>query len=637
MYKFYLYSLTDLKSYIIYAKGYYSLQRWNDCIMMCDKTLKNTDQTSLHGNMISELKLIKGKALYYCFLEKQRQLKLAKLSIDVKKSVYEKVYALNKEVILLFGEALDHGYLDDEALAMFDRAMMDCIFEANMLESCYRCYLCRRNLKDPSQDSSKIALETQSDDKFKAKTGSKSNRREKLIKSHIIPRAILEEFAGSLNDDSKQVLFSQKSAIAASQKRLISPGELAYYMLCRNCEDVISGCGESQFLPNFFRKIYNKKDDIQSTDEQYIEYGPWLYQFCIGLLFRALHWSIDDYVNNKTIYKVLKSCQSQIMSWVANKPCSDAPDVYIFISSLSVGLEEIQHGYMNWFLTGAIGEYFGKDNSFPYSVVEATFFIVHIGCINIFLSFQESFPRHKYNKFCVNPAGGVFWVPKANERRSQLPTTLWSLFRSLSKSIRDAIWEMSQKLSKSLKNVHFDSDVKDDTFGIHKAMLADAEPIMRHLVLDTGTLHKSIKTINLLPPEFSVRPAKNPRKLLLPKGHCLLLHSNYVRGSEEGSSFFVAVGRSGKYPIDKPYVIWHFYSPGSHVNCGAFFSVETLNITNFLVNDDPTLSTHQKGISHVRTAKERMPQILKDLLKEKGFSSMKSLLYRLKSAVNKGK
>ena len=203
-------------------------------------------------------------------------------------------------------------------------------------------------------------------------------------------------------------------------------------------------------------------------------------------------------------------------------------------------------------------------------------------------------------------------------------------YRQVSQSLYEVMISYSQ-------NVHFDSDVKDDTFGIHKAMLADAEPIMRHLVLDTGTLHKSIKTINLLPPEFSVRPAKNPRKLLLPKGHCLLLHSNYVRGSEEGSSFFVAVGRSGKYPIDKPYVIWHFYSLGSHVNCGAFFSVETLNITNFLVNDDPTLSTHQKGISHVRTAKERMPQILKDLLKEKGFSSMKSLLYRLESAVNKGK
>lgn len=94
--------------------------------------------------------LLKGKALFHLFLNEQRKLKMKKLSVDVKKMLFEKVYSQNREIIFLFGKAFDGGYLDDEASAMFDRLMMDCIFEANMLDKCYRCYCCRQNLKMPT-------------------------------------------------------------------------------------------------------------------------------------------------------------------------------------------------------------------------------------------------------------------------------------------------------------------------------------------------------------------------------------------------------------------------------------------------------------------------------------------------------
>ena len=555
--------------------------------------------------------LLKGKALFHLFLNEQRKLKMKKLSVDVKKMLFEKVYSQNREIIFLFGKAFDGGYLDDEASAMFDRLMMDCIFEANMLDKCYRCYCCRQNLKMPTIPRSQ----------------------QKLISSHIISRSILEEFASSLSVSNKQVLFVQRTSIGAAQNRAIAPKELAYYMLCHRCEGIISTFGETQFLPEFFRKVYSKESDLKG--ECHIEYGPWLHQFCISLLFRALHWGSDDYVNSEAIYDVFKYCQAEILNWSTKESnVHMKPDLYIFITPLSVDLNEKQYGYMNWFLSGGLGEYFGHDDlSSKQALIKAGFFVVHFGCINVFVNFNgKCFHGDKFSQFRVNPSGGIFKVPKPDERKSLIPPELWSFFRHLSNQAKRTIWEISDTLaSKSLDNTSFDSkpelqDGKNDIYGIKKAMLTDAEPIMTHLVLEKETF------INFLPKEFSVRPQNSPtRKLILPKGHHLLLHANYVRGPGEGSTFFIATGTSGKYPVDKPYVLWHFYDPGSHINCGAFFDVETLQIKDFLLSDNSLLFSYKKGLSHVQAAKERMPKILDDLLRDKGFSCMTSLLLRVKT------
>ena len=244
------------------ARGLYLQGRMTQCVDVCSKAMQ------LQSENVRTLEILQAKALYHKFIQEQRRLQLSTLTVDMKLVLKEACYKINMQVIELLGKAFDDELLvdDDEATYMLDRAMMDCIFNANMLGSCHRCYLCRRNLKKmvnstpevhQTMGAGKEQEENTSDSSLSyAQKRNRGKKVDKLIKSHIIPRAILEQLCGTLSSN-KQVILATKSSIRAAEDRLLTPAELAYYMLCPKCEDILSANGETQFSLKFFRKLYS--------------------------------------------------------------------------------------------------------------------------------------------------------------------------------------------------------------------------------------------------------------------------------------------------------------------------------------------------------------------------------------------
>ena len=523
-----------------------------------------------------------------------RKLKLSSLSEDMKKRQYEVVFIPNKLAIKILGEALDQGTIDDEGSYMLDRAMMDCIFKANMLHLCNRCYLCRRKLCG----------------------------KEKLIKSHIIPRAILDT-SSPQSKGNKQTIYASGTAMNKANSRLLAPGEVVYYMLCQNCETIISINGETQFSPKFFHKIIDENEDNDLTANGLsITYGPWLHQFCISLVFRAMRWDVDDFLNDDVIYAKFKHCRASILSW-SNGQNINPPKVYIFVSPTGVGInEQLQHKYMNWFLRGTLSYLFGSNDSKNLSLLlSPSFFVIQLGILNVSVCFDESFGEG-FDQFMISPSGGEYFVPPHLSRRQSMPSSLWHLLIYKSRGVEKLMSDSVLHSSTRSKDPNPDSAANHDPVKIGTGIAAAAMVTITRSISNMQV--KSHR--NLLPTQFSI--TSTPKKVELPKGHKILLHSNYVRGPKSGSTFFIIVGNGKKYPISKPYVIWHFYEPSGTITSGAFFSIHNLEVTDFLWSN----KTPEMRAGSFQAAIDKMPTIIKELLEEKGFSSIVSILHRARAA-----
>lgn len=284
----------------------------------------------------------------------------------------------------------------------------------------------------------------------------------------------------------------------------------------------------------------------------------------------------------------------------------------------------MQHKYLNWFLRSSLTNIFGCFDSKTALLLNPSFFVIQIGLVSVLVSFQN-FPDKQFDKFIINPSGGTYWVPPQIKRRENIPSPLWDLYIKRSALLEKPLLSADPVLSVHTRHLksEFSSLVGS---GIAAAAISSVTEHIANLQVK--------KDHSLLPPQFSIK--STPKSMKLPHGHKILLHSNYVREQKSGSTFFIIVGSGKKYPINKPYVIWHFYDPTGTVTSGAFFSMDTLQITDFLMS---TKTLKYKALSDRSfvTTKERMPTILKELLEEKGFSSILSLIYRVKFAHETGR
>ena len=297
----------------------------------------NTFIEKFHGlDDLKRAKFLKAKALFNLYSDEQMYLHenadlMALKDLTQKlEECYEKV----KELIILLGDFIDDStcQADDEIHTMLDSAMMDYMHETNQLHELQRCYLCYRKVGHKAPHEQNIPAVTRmyedltiknvrgEDEKFlhhpqamdteikecelsssrkrghqtsamaskeslpslgkKVKYSADSKmqnapRKDKLIKSHLFPRAILDRFAHAvpLPNDSK-VIVSHMPGLAMKRKHqhsMSSPRTCTLFMLYSACENTLSGHGESQFVSQFFDQLYNTKDPPKSTGEQVIK------------------------------------------------------------------------------------------------------------------------------------------------------------------------------------------------------------------------------------------------------------------------------------------------------------------------------------------------------------------------------
>ena len=613
--------------------------------------------------LATEMRILRAKALFQIYKAEQMKIYNSPLSIKASYIRQSSCYSKAREVISFLGDALDRGLLDEEGSRMLDTAMMDVAHKANQLNLCNRCFLCREKLQTrkekfttladyPTQDDSvkhnsslrqreevqkmpttkaaAVEEDLASDSHYSKDTSGEVKGKKgkiKLIHSHLFPKAILDRFAINTTAPKGLRVFQEGAG------RLKGPREMNRYMLCADCETLLSSNGETQFVPGFFDKLYNP-ENTTSEQEVKIKYGDWLYKFCIGMLFRNLQWNTGTLVNENEVHKLLVSCRHCLLSLKHHSSLEDVPnkpEVFLLVNPLAAEGPDLQSGLMNRTLSASLVSAVGtcRLDDAEYSVsdeVHAFFFIVHIACINILFRFSLSEEVHISEEFRIKSDTNIhtFCVPRAKERKKLLPPGVWNFFQICAKVSEEVAYAGQHQPNPTLGDESLTSLPHCQAFGIVGGQLEERDVRKKGLVPSPNA--DEPKQINLLPPPFQIRSFQMPASVMLPIEHSILLHQTFVRDSvQNGFTYFVAVGMDEKFSVDRPYVIWHGFQPGLQLTDGFFISK-----TNFTVEEFISQRIALKPPGFLSEQCEDMPNTMQIILKTKGFFTLDSLLWRKK-------
>jgi hypothetical protein len=438
----------------------YKYQLYEECIRFSQEVAKNSSK--YESSTFDFAALIHGKARYYIY--KQNLLavnKIPKHSPDY----YEKRRVYSKDAdqaIRLLGLALDKNMIDSEGSRLLDIVMMLALPDSSTLKCKRRCLLCRSNKK-------------------------------KLARSHICPRAILENLVKERGNGGKAFThyWPWQSGLVT---RLVSAGQISIHLLCSDCELILSK-SESKFLPNFFRKFYNHIEC-----EQYIQYDKWLYQFCIGLIFRGMAFYFsndgDNYTNEDEVYSVFVQCRQALL----NSTCG--PQVSLFITptattsddELGASVNDVIHCPFLYGLND--GKYAYANHQMLSRALSYTF---KIGMIMTSVNFTMS--EWKPDKSSIiSPSSGTFRVLPNEIRRQAIPDDLWGML------LREAL-DFEKELVE-----------QPQSYPLMNTYTYDTPPSSSHLTKKSALpYHPQI--INFVPTTISV---SHPHDLKIPTGELKL-------------------------------------------------------------------------------------------------------------------
>ena len=626
---------------------------------------------------IAEARIYKAKALYNIYTQEYVLLSAEqdKLPPRIFHQKHESCFVKAKIVIGILGRVLDESKgkepFDRECSRILDLAMMDYIHETNKLRNTQRCFLCRimyhsvKKKESPNSktkvtdtlliSAQKLTLSSEHESqcemveesehensiaqakdmdmdnaeaktKLQSKGSKKANQRQGLQASHLFPESIIKRFVSAvpLAKGKKVVtLKGFRPTFDPTKGSLHSYGEATLYMLCHECEQLLS-TSESWFLRNFFSKVYDTSDPSKPRDEQTIPYSDQLYKFCVGLIFRLLNHDTRATLNPQEIHQLLENCRAVLrpesVHWSVDKP-----DVYLLMTPLDE--DGTEYGLINQFLTGTMSRLFGMHhlntelNDNMTMTPFAHFIVIHMGVINILVKFQPSADYEIDQRFRILPNGGVYTVLQNETRKRFIPPGVYTLFQVHAMKMEKEWLEGPSMTYEPLEDP--DKNVSE-MFGILKAETLDESRIISEKRL-THVSTDHVRILCFLPPGFDVNPL-----ISVPKDHTILLH--HTHGDQErGVVLFLGVGynTSDGYGIEKPYIITYCYQPGYIFASCCFISIDEMQPIGFLPktrgtstvkNQDKLLQDHQL---------KDYASIIQCTLREKGFHSLRSLIFRL--------
>lgn len=479
---------------------------------------------------------------------------------------------------------LDKAVLDAESSQMFDLAMMEYASATNCLNEIQRCLLCRA--------------------------------RAKLLRSHICPHSILREYCLDASVPENLRVFDTDFAKIGHCK---SAKEATMFAFCKSCEHLLSVNGEQDFINNFFRKIYSKSDLSVQSKGLNIEYGSWLYQFCIGMLFRALmKQKLDKYNNLEEMYDFFLKCRQILLDpSLQSQVVPDLPDLYILIGPHKARNEDKEYGFVNQVLNDAYFSLVWDSHSPPYT---AHFLLVHIGIIYIIKIFSSS--EIELPAECkVDPKSNMYVVPSEEDRNRLFTEKWWNVIREVALS-RSKGWlerplaPLKRLQEKKEKMVH-PAPLMDNLFHVSSSTYADLEVFEQSIV---PSHPDRPRIVSLLPPGFKFRP---PIDVVIPNEHRILFHHSI----NDKECYFVAVGGGSLFGFDKPYVIYSHCEPGLQVSLGFFIDPETLKFVDFLPSREGKAMLERLAV--VDQLKGEVHSTIAKCLKAKGIDCLSDIFHLL--------
>ena len=613
--KNYLYS-TDPDQILLCTELCCKFDLHEKCIELC--SLKNQPSSI-------KLCLLKGKSLFYLYRREQDLLDRYSINLNDEEINFKRssCYKTAEECIKMLGAALDQESIDSEGSKMLDLAMLDYIRETNKLNNLKRCLLCR-----------------------KKKT---------LMKSHLWPRSFLRRYSSSRGQDISSRIFISFHSLKPREK---SPGEVTYWMLCGECEQRISQNGEDKFASEIYDKVISEhKDNIT------LPYGPWLYNFSIGLVFRVFLYFIHGSTEH---YYIFHQCRQHLLKLsVKYKDLSTSKHNENVVSSKSV--DSTQHKEINSeafplvylanptklnvehprksMLVGALfdaGSAFFSGRYLTSGKLDLSgqkhFIVVRLGNLNILLTLKASTDYCPPVGSLIKPQGGELLVPCEDNRWSLIPEGLWAAIDSTATVIEETSLHHYAYKSKS---GHWKSlSVEEQEPPIASKELGDKERLLHRSLKEASSSPESsfvsrfLKTaspsLSFLPNEIKLFQKHSYTKkgfLELPNSHVILLHGN-VNLTEDAFTLFLVANFQENLSTLILYVIFVERIRGVQMAYGAYVCVDTNNkicITDSLVDMKKFSEHHAKRFEYYCHLVE---EIFPFLLRTKGYRNIKELTHR---------
>ena len=537
------------------------------------------------------------------------------------------------------GSSTDTASVDDFSMATLSKQVVENITtDAPLSKSSKQGILCE-NSKCQSESNRK-----NSTSETRVQKGIGKLNKVKLVHSHQIPDSVLRRFAQCIPAPpaGNLKLFRADSVgtvLESELGKVYAPKQMSRDMFCRKCEDILSSKGESQFLSLFFDRIYNPSDPMKPRQGQNIEYGNWLYHFCVGLIFRNLLWFDNTFLNEDEIYKLFVQCRQCILNpgTLDRLPNADCPEIFMLITPLSVEEEELKHGLMNRVLSGTLEWYIGRfklarDSLEVDDGLLASFFLFHLGALNILVKFSPSSDWHIDEQFRIRIGGGshTYHVPKESERKKYIPPGMWAHLQDEARCCEQTVLQQSQSTIPLELTDKREVKEKDtiSMFGVVDGAKMERSSSASHGIQPLPSAPMG-KNINFLPEGFYVRSENSPESVNLPEGHFILVHHTFIHGDKTGETIFIAVARDS---ADTPYLIWHNYVPGLQYSVGFHISSANLSLGEVLKGNRPPLVFQAPEFQALlQDTRKKISSVLPQVLLSKGIFKLESLLYRVKA------
>ena len=502
-----------------------------------------------------------------------------------------------KTVVSMLSAAMMNNYIDEEGKEMLDISMMDVIRGSNELNkvSHPHCMLCLCSDAD-------------------------------LQKSHVYPKSMLKEFAESIPGRVGERVFTMLNTSGLSPKLLYhysSPKTVRYFMLCRRCEDLVNKGGEIDFLESFFLKIFNKTDPAKALEQSVVTYGPWLYHFCVGFVFRCIAsgTGISQYANEREIYQLFLACRKFLVS--PNDSCETTPPkVYLFINP-----SEVPHKYEDSCVQEALnaaGFVSFQSNDLSEGVkprpLKAHFVIAHCGIINVLVKFSPD-DYQLPSSWEVDPQGGTYVIPAEADREKDIPPGVWMVFEEVSESFHNHFTESLFRKKDRPPDVKPSPEFDTKQYS-HLEAWSNCGRIPTAYIQSP----EIFTTVSMLPSGFKIDHFSG--EVTLPASFSVLIHHVYWSNDvPSGITLLVGVDESPKKSTPAPFVIFCHIAPHGafFVGFSVKFDGTNYNLIN-LSEVTPQQHDYEELYQVAANAEVFINERLPSSLVKKGFPNFQSLL-----------
>lgn len=574
--------------------------------------------------LLNRAKLLKGKALFQSYQKQQLHFMRERQSIPEREVQYcmKHIYDKAKEAILLLGYALDYRFLDEEGSKFLDLAMMDYMRETNQLIDCRRCLLCRER-----------------------------RERSDMRKSHFIPKSVLKKLGKVVASEGEHKFLLPLGGRISLQ----SPGECTFWMLCKICEQRLSQNGEAAFIKGFFSKVCG--DQGPNSGSAVIPYDSWLYEFCLGIIFRGLATErFAAFLNADEVYHVFLACREYLKdlpvkldsaqssgavnvngqskakdSQEESVLCKPLKQLEVSLLINPTTLKENEHVKLELLATilqtmgtpflSTIRLYDGK----RAPSLTAHFFAAHFGNCNIITKFQPSVQTELPPWSIVNPAGGHYTLYDESQRWGHFPPGFWTAEVAgtlrFAQVVLDFFTRTPSQLSTheqhpvSISSV--ESKKPENLLEVSDVFPSEAK--VNHVIF--SDFCRAPLFVNYLPKGYRVITSANGfvHTIQLPPNHQYVLHATVTQNEGKWATICLITNQNNK----STYLIGVFCRKSWQIIDWVF-----TNDGKEQANLNPG-SCLEASFSNKRESQRKILELLPQVLKSKGFYNFSSFTQQL--------